>query len=138
MCDAVLNFFNSRYMLKEVNQTFITIILKEHRPDSVTKFIPISLYYSSYKIISKGMAGRLKAVMPSIVGDFQNALVSGRLLADNCFIAHELVNLVKKRKKVNVFESILKVVPSKAYDRVNWDFLANTLRTFNFPTHWIH
>lgn len=60
------------------------------------------------------------------------------MMADNCFMAHEIINHVKKRKKGGRFEGVLKVDLSKAYDRVKWDFLIKILRSMEFPEVWIN
>lgn len=138
VCKGVHAFFDKGHMLKEANRTFIALIPKVQRPSTVGEFRPISLCNSLYKIISKCMVNRLKLVLPDIVGDTQNEFIPGRMMSDNCFIAHEIVNHVKKRKKGGRFEGILKVDLSKAYDRVRWDFLIKILRGMEFPDSWIH
>lgn len=83
------------------------------------------------------MVLRLKSVVSDIVGDFQNAFVQGRLLVDNCLLAHEMMNFVKKRKKGIEFMGILKIDFNKVYDRIRWDFVEKVLRAYKFPKFWI-
>uniref|UniRef100_A0A803MUL6 Reverse transcriptase domain-containing protein n=1 Tax=Chenopodium quinoa TaxID=63459 RepID=A0A803MUL6_CHEQI len=54
-------------------------------------------------------------------------------MSDNCFIAHEILNKVKSKRKSNRFEGILKIDLSKAYDRVRWDFIDKILQHMRFP-----
>ena len=117
------SFFNSKHLLKEQIRTFIALIPKTDRPESVNDFRPITLCNSSYKIISKILVNRLKPILGSIVSEFQNAFVPGRQMVDNCLVAHEVINWVKKRKKGTLYAGILKVDLSKAYHRIRWDFL---------------
>lgn len=56
----------------------------------------------------------------------------GRQLADNCLIAHEVLNWIKKRKKYTLYDGIMKVDLSKAYDRIMWDFVEAVLQKMNF------
>ncbi|XP_021751015.1 uncharacterized protein LOC110716678 [Chenopodium quinoa] len=58
-------------------------------------------------------------------------------MVDNCFLAHEILNEVKHRKKGRRFEAILKVNLSKAYDRVRSDFLMMILKKMGLPEAWI-
>ncbi len=51
--NVVQEFFVARNLLKELNATFMVLILKTPRVDSMDKFRPISLCNSFYKIISK-------------------------------------------------------------------------------------
>lgn len=135
--EGVHSFFSSGYLLQEANKTFITLIPKEDRPDEVSKFRPISLCNSSYKIISKCLVNRLKVVLPDLVEDYQNAFIPGRLMVDNCFIASELMAYVRRKTKGKQCAGILKVDLSKAYDRVRWDFLEDVLKAMAFPAVWI-
>lgn len=134
---GVLAFFAQGRMLRETNRTYITLIPTEERPSQVGGFRPISLCNSMYKVISKCMVNRLKKMMPDLVCETQNAFVPGRLMIDNCFIAHEVINSVKKRKKGGRFEGILKIDLSKAYDRVSWEFILHILSAMGFPDSWL-
>lgn len=96
-----------------MNQTFITLVPKEDRLEEISKFGPISLCKSTYKIISKCMVNRLKKIMPDLVDDYQNVF-----MVENCYMASELHAHVRKKRKGKYFIVILKVFLSKACDRV--------------------
>uniref|UniRef100_A0A803N7I0 Reverse transcriptase domain-containing protein n=1 Tax=Chenopodium quinoa TaxID=63459 RepID=A0A803N7I0_CHEQI len=100
---GVQHFFRTCNMLKEENKTFINLIPKLKQPAKVDEFRLISLCNSFYKIISKCFVNRLKGNLASIIGGFQNAFVPDRLMIDNCFVAHEILNHVKHRKKGGIF-----------------------------------
>lgn len=72
------------------------------------------------------------------MGDYQNAFVPGRLLVDNCQIAHEIIQFVKKRKKGRVYAGVMKIDLNKAYDRIRWDFVEKVLRAYRFPEIWVN
>lgn len=135
---AVQHFFSNGYMLKQWNQTFIALIPKVERPENPGQLRPISLCNVIYKIISKCLTNRMKVIMPEIVGPYQNAFVSGRLMGDNCLLSHEVLNFTKKRKKGRDFYAVLKIDMNKAYDRVNWDFISWLLEHMGFPHIWVH
>ncbi|XP_021743996.1 uncharacterized protein LOC110710043 [Chenopodium quinoa] len=115
--EGVQFFFRRGHMLRETNRTFLALISKCSNPETVTDFRPIGLCNSLYKIISKCMVNRLKPILKEVIGEFQNAFILGRMMLDNCFIAHEILHEVKHRKKGGRFEAILKIELSKAYDR---------------------
>lgn len=113
------------------------MIPKVDRLEEVGKFKPISLCNSTYKVISKCLVNRLKLVIPSLVADYQNAFIPGRLMVDNCYMASELMAYVRRKAKGTQSAGILKVDLSKAYDRVRWDFLENVLVSMAFPPQWV-
>lgn len=53
------------------NSSFLALIPKEVNLTSLTRFHPISLYNSSYKIMTKIMASKLKKILPKIIFDNQ-------------------------------------------------------------------
>ena len=48
--------------------------------------------------------------------------------------AHEIIHEIAKKKKSGI---ILKIDYEKAYDRVNWNFLEEVLRSRNFSNKWV-
>lgn len=71
-------FHRNGKVVKDLNKTFITLILKCGHPESLRDFRPISLVSLMYKIFAKVLANRLKPVMNSMIGEFQMAFVSNR------------------------------------------------------------
>nr|XP_021851943.1 uncharacterized protein LOC110791500 [Spinacia oleracea] len=134
----VRHFFAHGFMLKDRNRTFIILLRKVEHPDLVFQFRPIGLCNVIYKCIAKCITHRLRSVLSSLTSDTQNAFVPGRLMSNECLIAHELmcfINVVKARRK---FYAVVKLDMNKAYDRVKWEFLFAALHAFGFPPYWIN
>jgi len=74
--NAVSSFFRTRRMLKEMNTTSISLIPKVANPTRLIDFRPISCCNTIYKCIAKILAGRIKAILPSLVGPYQTAFIS--------------------------------------------------------------
>jgi len=68
--NAVRSFFQNRRMLKEMNATSIFLIPKVANPTRLTDFRHISCCNTVYKCIAKILAGRIKGVLPSLVGPY--------------------------------------------------------------------
>ena len=64
---ATLGFLKSGFILKELNNTFITLIPKCQSLEKVGDFRPISLCNVAYKVASKVLAKRLKPIMEDII-----------------------------------------------------------------------
>ena len=65
--NCVWDFFLNKNLSREQNHTFITLVPKQSGSHSVHQFRPISLCNISYKIISKILANRMKAVLSKII-----------------------------------------------------------------------
>ena len=134
---AVLDFLNNVDMLPKINHTNIVLISKVKNLEKMSDFRPISLCNMIYKIMSKVLANRLKQVLPYIVSPTQSAFVLGRLIIDNVLVAYETLHTMHARKKGKKWTLALKLDVSKAYDRVEWQFLQGIMEKMGFPTLWI-
>jgi hypothetical protein len=134
---AVLSVLNSARILRKINLTHISLIPKKKNPELMSDYRPISLCNVVYKIISKVIANRLKVVLLLIISDPQSAFVPGRLITDNVSVAFEIIHKFKGKRKGKKGEMALKLDMSKAYDRVEWDFLEAILRKLGFAEQWV-
>ena len=134
---AVMVFLNNGNMLPEINHTNIVLIPKVKDPEKMFDFRPISLCNVIYKIISKVLANKLKQVLPHIISPKQSAFVPGRLIIDNVLVAYETLHTMHARKKGKKGSMALKLNISKAYDRLEWQFLQGIMEKMDFPTQWI-
>lgn len=64
---AVLDPLQSRIVLKELNNTSITLIPKTRYPSNVIEYRPIACCNTLYKRIIKVICGRLRRVLPDII-----------------------------------------------------------------------
>ena len=64
---SIQEFFGTKSILKELNSTFVVLIPKSPRADSLDNFRPISLCNSLYKIISKVLTLRMLKILPIII-----------------------------------------------------------------------
>lgn len=83
------------------------------------------------------MANRLEPTLHVLISSNQSAFIEGRLLTDNALLAYEINHYIHRKTQGKVGVVGLKVDISKAYDRLEWSFIAMMLQKFAFPTVWI-
>jgi hypothetical protein len=135
--EAILSCLRDGSLLKKINHTNICLIPKVQNPETVKNFRPISLCNVLYKIIAKVLANRLKKILPQIISESQSAFVPGRLISDNILIAFETLHHMQHMKGGRQGYMALKLDMSKAYDRVEWEFLEKIMLKMGFHTRWV-
>ena len=74
------------------NSAFLALIPKEKGAVSLNRFKLISLCNTSYKILTKVIANRLKTILPLIVLENQGGFIKGRHIADNIILVQEALH----------------------------------------------
>jgi hypothetical protein len=116
----------------------VVLIPKMKDPKSLKELRPISLCNVLYKIISKDLAGRLKGILDEIISPNQSAFMPGRLISDNILVAYEVTHFVKNKRRGNDGYLALKLDTSKAYDRVESDFVEAMMVKLGFDQVYIN
>ena len=135
---AVLSILHSGRYLHKMNYTHLVLIPKKSNPQNITENRPISLGNVVSRLISNIVANRVKPMLPCVTSDSQSAFVLGRLITDNITIAFEMVHRVWNRRWGKVGHMTVKLDISKAYDRVEWDFLEKIMTSLRFPVQWMN
>uniref|UniRef100_A0A2N9FI47 CCHC-type domain-containing protein n=1 Tax=Fagus sylvatica TaxID=28930 RepID=A0A2N9FI47_FAGSY len=134
---AIQDFFQSGRMLGSINFTNIVLIPKVKNPEFMSQFRRISLCNVLYKIASKVLVNRMKVILPRVISDSQSAFVPGRLISDNVIMAFEVLHYLKNLGAGANYQMAAKLDMSKAYDRVEWNFLQAILLKFGFHRRWV-
>jgi hypothetical protein len=133
----VLNVLNGGPMPENWNETCVVLIPKVKEPDSMKDLRPISLCNVVYKLVSKVLANRLKLILLEIIAPNQSAFVPGRLITDNILLAYECTHHMKNKRSGKEGFAAIKLDMSKAYDRVEWNFVEEMMRRMGFDERWI-
>jgi hypothetical protein len=137
LCNFIVQMWNHPPSIASINQTDICLIPKVNKPEFVNQFRPISLCNVSYKIITKIIVNRLKPLIPDIISPYQTGFVPTRNIHENIIVAQEMIHSMHKmRSKVGFFA--IKVDLAKAYDRLRWSFIHDTLVEVGLPDHLIN
>lgn len=132
------NFFETRELLRGVNNTLICLITKVKHPKQMTDLRTISLCNVLMPILSKVMANRLRPCLKDIISDKQSVFIEGRLLTDNALIAYEVNHYIKRKTQGKSGVVGLKIDVSKAYDRLEWKFIEKMIEKFGFQSKWVN
>ena len=112
------------------------LIPKVEHPDSLRLYRPISLCPDIYKTITKIVANKLKGILPELIGPMQTSFVPGRHITENIIIAQEVIHTMRQ-KSGKIGHMLIKVDLEKAYDRLSWDFIFETLCEAGIPSDLI-
>jgi hypothetical protein len=114
---------------------FGTIILlpKKENATQIQQYRPIYLLNVSFKIFTKVGTNRISEVAHTVVRLALTAFILGHHILEEVVVLHETIHELH-RKKMN--GALLKIDFEKAYDKVKWDFLQQTLKMKDFDPKW--
>ena len=130
--NSVLQTLRTEVMHDGLNETFICLIPKVNCPQKITEFRLISLCNVVYKIVSTVLVNRLKKILPEVISESQSAFVPDRQITDNVLVVFETMHYLDQRRKGKEGLIAIKLNMSKAYDKVEWDFLEVMMRSLGF------
>lgn len=115
--------------------SYITLICKDKNNSTDMKnYRPISLLNIDYKIISKVLTTRLGKILPDIIHMDQTCAVKGRTIFDNVHLLRNIIDYVDQK---NLGACFICLDQEKAFDRVSWSYLYDTLAAFGFPQEFV-
>ncbi|KAA3451486.1 reverse transcriptase [Gossypium australe] len=133
----VLGVLNEGKEVDSANMTNIVLIPKVQNPTSMVNFRPISLCSVLYKLIAKTIANRMQNIMDTCIDQVQSAFVPGRLISDNILLTYEILHTFRQKRTVKKGYMAVKLDISKAYDRVEWNFIKEVMNKMGFARKWI-
>ncbi|PKI71328.1 hypothetical protein CRG98_008328 [Punica granatum] len=131
LISAVKSFFNSGFILKEWNNTFICLVTKCQGASTFKDFRPISLCNVCYKVISKIIANMLKPLLERIISPNQTAFIEGRWINENGLLAQEILHTMRKTKARRGWFG-MKIDFTKVFDKLEWSFIIKILERLGF------
>ncbi|XP_015584153.1 uncharacterized protein LOC8284931 [Ricinus communis] len=137
LCNLVIDVFNGGSIDLEINCTNTFLIPKMDAPESSNHFRPIILCNVTYKLITKVIANHLKIIMSKVISPMQSSIVKGRHIMNNIIIVKEILHLTNKMTSKTGY-MVIKVDLEKAYDKLNWSFILDTLMDRSIPSGLIN
>jgi hypothetical protein len=130
---TALHILNNGGNPDNFNDTYICLIPKHNNLITPADFRPIALCNVILKIITKTIANRIKEILHDVISPQQSVFLPGRLITDNTLLAFETFHHLKHNKNKKKGFVGIKLDMAKAYDRLEWIFIENTLKTMVFP-----
>ncbi|KAA3480252.1 reverse transcriptase [Gossypium australe] len=132
-----LQQLNNEMDVSTINKTNIVLIPKVSCPSNISQFRPISLCNVLYKLIAKAISNRLRTVIHKCIDKAQSAFIPGRMITDNVLLAYEILHTLKNKKAGKKGYMAVKIDMSKAYDRVDWNFIEQVMKKMGFEKRWV-
>lgn len=120
-----------------LNDTNVMLIPKKENARCMKDLRPIALCNVLYKILAKVLANRLKLILPTLISENQSAFVPGRSITYNVLVAFKVIHHMQIKNSGMEGEVALKLDISKAYDRVDWEYLKARMKGMGFDKKWI-
>jgi hypothetical protein len=116
-------------------QGIITCLPKGNKPREFLKnWRPISLLNTEYKLLTGVLAARLKKCLPDIISQDQKGFLKGRFIGENTRLVYDTMDYLKRKSKCGL---LLLIDFEKAFDSVEWHFIKNVLKVYNFGEEFI-
>ncbi|WVZ83656.1 hypothetical protein U9M48_030783 [Paspalum notatum var. saurae] len=126
-------FYKGNLELNRLNFGNIILLPKVGEASKIQQYRPICLLNVSFKIFTKVATNRIIKVARKIIRPSQTAFLPGRNILEGDVVLHETLHELHKK---NLNGVIFKIDFEKAYDKVRWDFLQQTLHMKGFSATW--
>jgi hypothetical protein len=127
------SFYDGLLPIHSINFGTIILIPKSLDSNSIQQYRPICLLNVSFKIFTKVLANRLTTVANKVISPTQSAFLPGRNIMEGVVVLHETLHELHRRQLDGV---VFKIDFEKAYDKVKWPFVRQTLRMKGFDDKW--
>lgn len=133
--ESYLYSFENKRLSQSQRIGIINLIPKKDKDIRFLKnWRPVSLLNTDYKILTKALAIRLQKVISNLVHTDQVGYIKGRNIGENI---RTIADIIECTRLSNIPGMIALIDFEKAFDSIEWDFLFDTLKLFNFGEDFI-
>ena len=125
--EVVVAISDLKVMPRSLRTGVIRLIPKKGDKSDLANWRPISLLNLDYKLISKVLANRLRKVLGFVIHPDQTCSIPGRSIHDKW-----VRDVIQYCVNTNTDGALISLDQTKAFDRVDWNYLFRVLATFRF------
>jgi hypothetical protein len=126
-------FYNGELPLFRLNFGTIILLPKKENAIQILQYRPIYLLNVSFNFFTKVATNRISIIAEKVIRPTQTAFIPVRHILEGVVILHETIHELQRKKLDGV---LLKLNFEKAYDKVKWSFLQQTLHIKGFDPKW--
>ncbi|KAJ4757665.1 RNA-directed DNA polymerase (reverse transcriptase)-related family protein [Rhynchospora pubera] len=132
LVEQIRRIFHTEDVPSEWLKCNVVLIPKNNEPESPSDYRPLSIGNVLYRLTMKIIAERLRPYMRKIISHEQTAFVKGKCISDNIILVREILHSFRQQNfKQKAF--LLKADITKAFDKLNWQFLQQAMQYLNMP-----
>ncbi len=113
----------------------IILLYKKGIREQLGNWRPITLLNCDYKILEKVFANRLNKVIPKLIKEDQKAYIKNRYIGDNARLMEDIIYECETNE---IPGAMISIDQSKAFDRVEWEWLEKVMGRFNFGPKFLN
>ncbi len=137
--EFLIDVYNESFKLGELapsqRESVLSLIFKKGDSELINNYRPISLTNSDYKLLAFTLSNRLQKVIGEIVHTDQSGYIKNRFIGNNI---RTIQDIMEYAERTDNKEAVLMLIDfKKAFDSVEWEFMFQTLSTFNFGPEFI-
>lgn len=117
------------------SQSWMCPLYKKNDRSDIANYRPISLLNTDYKIFTKALTIKLAKIAPDLIHPSQAGFVPGRHIYDQIWLSKLIINLAEATDQDGV---IIALDQEKAYDKIEHDYLWETLTAFGIPDEFVN
>jgi hypothetical protein len=131
---ALFTYFHHGYLpLYSLNFGMIILQPKCREATKIQQYRHICLLNVSLKIFTKVDTKRGTKIAQKTINPSQMAFILGRNIMEGVIVLHETIHEMHRKKQNGI---IFKIDFEKAYDKINWSFIQQTLQMKGFSPTW--